>query len=102
VLLATHIALVANRGNMARGQLIFKHNPPAGAPPPTLRGPPGMAPPDQYGDRRADYDARGGPDGEARDQTAWTRACSSMVRWKTLACNMLHRQAVSYCCQQVL
>lgn len=66
VLLASHIALVAIRGNMARGQLIYKHPVPQGAPPPTLRGPPpGMGPPpEQYGDRR-DFDVRGGPGGRA-------------------------------------
>eukprot|EP00775_Hariotina_reticulata_P013228 gene13228-13359_t len=66
VLLASHIALVAIRGNMARGQLIYKHPVPQGAPPPTLRGPPpGMGPPpEQYGDRR-EFDGRGGPGGRA-------------------------------------
>ncbi|KAF8062967.1 hypothetical protein HT031_003806 [Scenedesmus sp. PABB004] len=39
-LLATHVALVAIRGNMARGQLIYHYPPPTGAPPPTPRAPP--------------------------------------------------------------
>ncbi|KAF6263313.1 hypothetical protein COO60DRAFT_1635330 [Scenedesmus sp. NREL 46B-D3] len=44
-LLASHVALVAIRGNMARGQLIYAYVPPQGAPPPTPRPPPmGAAP----------------------------------------------------------
>ncbi|WIA40089.1 hypothetical protein OEZ86_013501 [Tetradesmus obliquus] len=44
-MLASHIALVAIRGNMARGQLIYGYSLPPNAPPPTPRGPPGGGPP---------------------------------------------------------
>lgn len=40
VLLTTHIVLVAVRGNMARGQLMFNYSLPANAPPPTPRSHP--------------------------------------------------------------
>ena len=49
VLKAAHVVLVAIRGNMARGQLVYKHPAPANAPPPTPAAqpmpPPGPRPP---------------------------------------------------------
>jgi hypothetical protein len=44
VLKAAHVVLVAIRGNMARGQLLYKHPAPTNAPPPTPAALP-MAPP---------------------------------------------------------
>jgi hypothetical protein len=70
VLLATHIVLVAVRGNMARGQLVFNYALPPGAPPPTL---PRHAPPytDRGGGGGGGPRLGGGPGGRPSRGSRW-------------------------------